>query len=193
MENSFIQAGLNADRIIRLEVQNLIQGGMDQFTSYYSAESPDLTIRGPGGIVIPRGITGSSQALSGPTEPIGPAVVTQTAKFEKQCGKRGYCKAQGDPHYHTFDGGHFDRGSNREVFSGRAQAVQHSGSLGAHRGPWRLYSLSRLFGFQRRVRVGHCRRGRAWTGRCCLFYEHYHRRRSRSRIRHLLQLFLFMG
>ena len=107
MENSFIQAGINADRIIRLEVQNLIQDGMDQFTSYYS-ESPDLVNRGPGGIVIPRGITGSSQALGGPTEPIGPAVVTQTAKFEKQCGKRGYCKAQGDPHYHTFDGGHFD-------------------------------------------------------------------------------------
>ena len=43
-----------------------------------------------------------------PIDPIGPSEVTLPTKFEKNCGKRGYCKAQGDPHYHTFDGGHFD-------------------------------------------------------------------------------------
>ena len=82
------------------------------------APTPKPTIPGPGGINVPdgggSGPDGGTSPIpgpSGPSDPTGPISPTPpTYPSNKACGARrpGYCKAQGDPHYHSFDGKHFD-------------------------------------------------------------------------------------
>ena len=75
---------------------------------------------GPGGVVVPGGggaggggsggSGGGGGGPSGPTTPTRPITPTGPSYPDLSCGaaERGYCKAQGDPHYHTFDEEHYN-------------------------------------------------------------------------------------
>jgi len=81
--------------------------------------APPTGVEGPGGVTIPdgggSGGTGGTggpdpPGPTGPTTPTGPIDPTGPTYPDLTCHDfdPGYCKAQGDPHYHSFDGAHFD-------------------------------------------------------------------------------------